>query len=175
MQLRDRSTQSLLNPLPADLVLFGTGVSPELGFQHNLPLADDGGVAVKDNLLAAPAVWVAGDIASVNSTRIEHWRLAQQHGQIAARQMLGHTAIYDSVPFFWTFHHGKRLGYLGHANEWDEIYYDGSVEELTFLAFYVKDRKVAAVLSCGRDTDTAKLAEILRGQPSLAEARQALS
>ena len=171
----DTKKKAALGLIPADLVIFGVGVSPELGFEHDLPEAEKGGIKAGEDLRAADGVWVAGDIASVNGTRIEHWRLAEQHGQLAARRMLGNSAGYDSVPFFWTFHYGKRLGYLGHANEWDRITYDGAVEELNFLAYYVKDGKVAAVLSCGRDTDTAKLSEILRSKPTLEEARHLLT
>lgn len=168
--LRRRGEQA--QPLAADLVLFGIGVSPELSFEHDLPLAEtSGGLAVNDTLQAADGIFVAGDIASVNGTRIEHWRLAEQHGALAARNMLGFGQHYTGVPFFWTFHFGKRLGYLGHAKDWDEIVYDGDVESLTFLAFYLKAGKVAAVLSCGRDHDTASLAEPMRTSLSLAELR----
>ncbi len=160
--------------LPANIVLFGVGVTPALDFDHDLPLAEKGGIAVSNDLRAADGVWVAGDIANVDGTRIEHWRLAEQHGQVAAKQMLGDAARYDGVPFFWTFHYGKRLGYLGHANDWDEIHYDGSIEELTFLAYYVKQGKVAAILSCGRDTDTSMLAEVMRSKPTLEEVREAV-
>ena len=161
--------------VPADLVIFGVGVKPELGFEHDLPLAEKGGIKIGSDLRAADGVWVAGDIASVEGTRIEHWRLAEQHGQLAAKQMLGAGKEYDGVPFFWTAHYGKRLGYLGHANEWDDIHYDGSLEELTFLAYYVKERKIAAILGCGRDTDMAMLAEVMRSKPTLEQARRAIA
>lgn len=161
--------------VPAELVVLGVGVTPELTFAHDLKVAEQGGIAVGADLRAAESVWVAGDIASVDGTRIEHWRLAEQHGQLAARQMLGRKRTYDSVPFFWTFHYDKRLGYLGHADSWDEIAYDGSLEALTFMAYYLNDGKVAAILSCGRDTETAMLAEVMKAQPTLAEARKAIT
>ena len=161
--------------VPADLVVLGTGVTPELGFAHDLEVVEKGGIAVGPDLRAADGVWVAGDIASVDGTRIEHWRMAEQHGQVAARQMLGGTVAFDGVPFFWTLHYDKRLGYLGHADEWDEIVYDGSVEALTFIAFYLKGGRVAAVLSCGRDTDTAMLSEVMRSKPTVEEARKAIA
>jgi NADPH-dependent 2,4-dienoyl-CoA reductase/sulfur reductase-like enzyme/nitrite reductase/ring-hydroxylating ferredoxin subunit len=162
--------------VPADLVVMGVGVSPELGFAHDLPLAEKGGgIAVDSTLLAAGKVWVGGDIASVEGTRIEHWRLAEQHGQLAAHAMLGHAARYDGVPFFWTTHFGKRFGYLGHAQDWDEIVTDGDVAALTFFAFYVKAGKVEAVLSCGRDTENALLAEVMRSKPTLDEVRKAIA
>ena len=158
--------------LTADLVLFGVGVSPTLSFEHSLPLAEQtGGLATDNTLCVTDTVFVAGDIASVDGTRIEHWRLAEQHGMLAARNMLGFNEHYAGVPFFWTFHFGKRFGYLGHADSWDEIVYDGDVEALTFLAFYIKEGKVAAVLSCGRDHDTAALAEPMRQSLSIADLR----
>ena len=163
--------------LAADLVLLGVGVAPKLLFDHDLPTAGDeigGGIATDATLRVAENIFVGGDIANVNGTRIEHWRLAEQHGMLAARNMLGLAQSYTGVPFFWTFHFGKRLGYLGHASDWDEIVYDGDVEALTFLAFFVKGGKVAAVLSCGRDHDTAALAEPMRKQPNLDELRASL-
>ena len=170
--------------IPAELVIMGVGVEPELGFEHDLPLAPEGGgVRTDATLRAAGSVWVAGDIANVDGTRIEHWRLAEQHGRVAALAMLepaagtgmGHQVRYQGVPFFWTFHFGKRLGYLGQAKEWDEIVTDGQVEELDFLSFYVKDGLVKAFLSCGRDTQTAALAERMRASLTVAEAREAVA
>ena len=163
--------------VPADMVIFGVGVEPDLGFAHDLPLAEKGGGLRTDGTLRAKAnVWVAGDLASVDGTRIEHWRLAQQHGRVAARGMLGQDARYDGVPFFWTFHFGKRIGYLGHATEWDEVVSDGDVAGLEFVQFFVKSGKVEAVLTCGRDHQTAVLAEVLRGgAPTLEVAQAALS
>ena len=161
--------------LPADLVIFGVGVSPTLNFDHSLPIAEQtGGLATDRTLRVTDSIFVAGDIASVDGTRIEHWRLAEQHGILAARNMLGFNEHYTGVPFFWTFHFGKRFGYLGHAEVWDEIVYDGDVEALTFLAFYLKEGKVAAVLSCGRDHDTASLAEPMRESLSIADLRSHL-
>lgn len=175
VQIRSKTPPHESGVIAADLVLLGVGVSPELEFAHDLKVSEKGGIAVGPDLRAAESVWVAGDIANVDGTRIEHWRLAEQHGQLAAHQMLGIKKAYDGVPFFWTFHHDKRLGYLGHANEWDDIVYDGSVEALTFLAFYLKGGKVAAVLSCGRDTETALLAEVMKSGPSLDDVRKALA
>ncbi len=170
-----RSAAGDTRELPADLVILGVGVTPSLHFEHDLPLATEGGgIAVSADLEAAPGVWVAGDIANVEGTRIEHWRLAQQHGMTAARQMLGSAQPFDGVPFFWTFHFGKRLGYLGHAEQWDRIVYEGDVPGLDFLAFYVQGELVEAVLSCGRDHQTAVLAETMREKPTLEQARAAL-
>lgn len=161
--------------LPADLIIAGVGILPDLEFKHDLPRAKDGGIATDASLRAKGEVWVAGDIASVSGTRIEHWRLAQQHGRVAALAMLGQDSRYEGVPFFWTFHYGKQLEYLGHTEDWDEVVIDGDLKELNFMAFYIKQERIAAVLSCERETQTAMLAEVMRSHPTLEQARQAIA
>lgn len=160
--------------IPGDVVIQGVGVSPELGFSHDLPLAKDGSVATDRTLRARRQVWVAGDVANVDGTRIEHWRVAEQHGMFAARRMLGANSKFDGVPFFWTAQFDKQISYLGHADSWDEIVYDGSVPRFKFLAFFVKDGRVAAVASCGRDSETALLAELMRGRLTVSQIRKKL-
>jgi len=160
--------------IQGDVVIQGVGVSPELGFSHDLPLAKDGSVATDRTLRAARQVWVAGDVANVDGTRIEHWRVAEQHGMFAARKMLGADSEFDGVPFFWTAHFDKQISYLGHADSWDEIVYEGSVPRFKFLALFVKDRRVVAAVSCGRDSETALLSEMMRGRLTVLQVRKKL-
>ena len=162
--------------LPAALVVAGLGVSPVLGYAADLAKADDGGLAADARLCVAPGLWAAGDIASpAGWPRIEHWRLAQQHGRIAAMNMLGQSAVYDGVPFFWSAQGGKRLHSLGHASGWDEIAYDGDVEAFDFVAWYLKDGHVAAALISGRDRAAAILSDAMRQPLTLGEARAAVA
>ena len=166
--------------IPADLFILAIGVDPITEYAPDLPAGKKGGFAVGRNLRLTPAVWCAGDIASVDGTRIEHWRLAEQHGRTAAEAMFAYATgnahgpayPFSGVPFFWTAHFGKRFGYAGHANSWDDIVLDGDPETLSFLAYYVKDGKIAAVLACGRDTALAALMEPLREPLTLDQARQ---
>jgi NADPH-dependent 2,4-dienoyl-CoA reductase/sulfur reductase-like enzyme len=62
-----------------DFVILGVGVEPDLKFEHDLPLAADGGVLTEESLRARDKVWVAGDIANVAGLRIEHWRTAPSY------------------------------------------------------------------------------------------------
>jgi NADPH-dependent 2,4-dienoyl-CoA reductase/sulfur reductase-like enzyme len=154
-------------PIAADVVLLGTGVAPATGFVEGLPLQKDGGVIVNAGMQAAPGLYAAGDIAMFSlhenqePLRIEHWRVAQQHARIAAQNMCGARNRYVGVPYFWTYHFGKRFEYLGHANEWDEIVMDGELERQSFVALYLQDGKVAAVLACEREAHTARLLDAM--------------
>jgi NADPH-dependent 2,4-dienoyl-CoA reductase/sulfur reductase-like enzyme len=111
---------------------------------------------VDAHLRVAEGVYAAGDIARFpdwrtgEPLRIEHWRLAQQHGRTAARNMLGRDAPFASAPFFWSNLGGPSLGYVGATRGWDEIIYQGDPAERDFLAFYVKGGRIAAVAGQNR-------------------------
>ena len=49
------------------------------------------------------------------STRIEHWRVAQSQARIVAANMADRSLACDSAPFFWTYHYGKNFEYIEHA------------------------------------------------------------
>jgi NADPH-dependent 2,4-dienoyl-CoA reductase/sulfur reductase-like enzyme/nitrite reductase/ring-hydroxylating ferredoxin subunit len=154
--------------LPAQAVVLGVGVRPATEFlKAAFPLDKDGGLAVDAFLQAAPNVYAAGDIARFplaatgQPARIEHWRVAQQHGQAAARNMLGQREEFTAAPFFWTQQYGKSLRYAGHAERWDTIMYHGEVAKQDFLAFYVLDNRIIAAASMNRDADMIYIAELL--------------
>lgn len=149
--------------LAADLVLVGIGVTPATDFVEGVEKTEDGGIMVDQTLRAAEGLYAAGDIAAFpdpdtgETVRIEHWRLAQQHGQAAARAMLGRGSGYHGIPFFWTGQHELSLRYVGHADEWDEVVIDGSLDERSFLAYYLDGGTVRAVAAVGRDQEAAML------------------
>jgi apoptosis-inducing factor 3 len=157
-----------------DFVILGVGVEPSLKFEHDLPLAADGGILTDESLRAKDEVWVAGDIANVAGLRIEHWRVAQQHGMHAAKQMLGQRTPLRNVPFFWTYHFDKTIKYLGHADTWDDVSIIGDVRRLNFIALLSRRNEVIAVVSCNRDEETALLAELMRKPVSSKQARNAI-
>jgi NADPH-dependent 2,4-dienoyl-CoA reductase/sulfur reductase-like enzyme len=129
---------------------------------RGVTLREDGGVLVDRHLRAADKLFAAGDLAAFPlygdraPIRVEHWRVAQQHGRLAALAMLGRDASFDSVPYFWTIHFLKRLDYVGHATNWDDIIVDGDLEKPEFIALYVKAGRVDAVIGWDRDQDIAR-------------------
>lgn len=164
--------------LQADFVVVGVGVMPATHFlqESGLQLNErDHSVLVNARLQTNyPDIFAAGDIArwddnSGNSTRIEHWRVAQQQGITAAHNMLGETRdINRHIPFFWTSQWKLTLSYVGHATQWDNIIYrSGTPEQRKFIAFYVKDGHFLAAASVGYDAESDALELILRDQMPL--------
>ena len=154
--------------LAADLVVVGVGVKPTTDFIDGVTFHSDGGIFVDEYMCAADGVYAAGDIAYFPTRltgefqRIEHWRTAMQQGRIAAHNMAGKKTPYDSVPFFWTRQFDVGLLYVGHAQQWDDIIYQGDVSAQDFLAFYVKENRVLAVAGMNRDREMAAIEELLR-------------
>jgi NADPH-dependent 2,4-dienoyl-CoA reductase/sulfur reductase-like enzyme len=143
--------------IEADLVLQGVGIKPATDMLKGVDLNEDGSVTVDAHLRLADEVYAAGDIARFpdwrtgQPIRIEHWRLAQQHGRTAARNMVGQDAPFRSAPFFWTNQGGPSLGYVGYARGWDEIIYQGDPADQDFLAFYVQKGRIVAVAGLRRN------------------------
>ncbi|MGA2762262.1 MAG: FAD-dependent oxidoreductase [Spirochaetia bacterium] len=146
----------------ADFVVFGIGVQPAVDYLAGTDLVENGAVPVSPQLRTKYAdLFAAGDIAVVPDpltgagTRIEHWVVAERQGEHAARAMLGSSAPYEEVPFFWTRQTGVSLKYVGFAPQWDEIAYRGSVDSGKFLAGYYRGGTLRAAASMGMPVEIA--------------------
>jgi apoptosis-inducing factor 3 len=150
--------------LDADLVVVGIGVRPNLDLAEQAGLRTDHGVLVDEYLrTSSPPIWAAGDIArwpdrySGASIRVEHWVVAQQQGQAAARNMLGLKQPYAAVPFFWSAHYDVTIAYVGAAQEWDTVNVIGSIPDRECLVAYRKNGKTLAVASVNRDAESLRV------------------
>jgi NADPH-dependent 2,4-dienoyl-CoA reductase/sulfur reductase-like enzyme len=143
--------------LPADIVLIGAGAAPETGVIAGVEPDEKGGIPVGADLKLADGVWVAGDIAAFPehgsglTARIEHWRLAQQHGTHVAKAILGAGGGFSGAPFFWSNQGDKRLDYGGYAPDFERIILQGDPAALDFIAYYVRNGRVTAACSIGRN------------------------
>jgi len=154
--------------VPADIVLLGLGVRPRTGLLDDF--ADDtGAVQVDAQMRVAPDIQAIGDIAlapSVSGTlRVEHFRVAMQHGMVAAKALLESGEGGDAgqrVPFFWTMQVDKSLRYVGHASPKAGKHLWGSAKDMDFIEFSFDRQRVVAAVGCGKDTELAAIEECLR-------------
>ncbi len=155
--------------LEVDFVVAGLGVVPATSFLDSVGLVEHKAVPVNGKLQTAdPDIYAAGDVAlypelrTGEPQRIEHWTAAQSQGRHAARNMLGADEQYTDVPFFWTRQFGASYKYIGHASEWDDIVYDGEVENGEFVAGFFKDGTLRAVFAKGRMAKLVSLTDAMR-------------
>jgi len=144
--------------LPADFVVVGVGVRPDVAIAQDAGIKVDNGVVVSATLeTSAPGIFAAGDIASwpdprSGQIRVEHWVVAQLQGQTAARNMLGANEAFTLAPFFWSRHYDLQINYVGRSSRDDKRKVDGDPMKHDCTVTYAPSGDViSAQADVGRD------------------------
>src|SRR6201992_2867854 len=146
--------------IPADLVVVGVGVLPnvELAAEAGLPVAS--GIIVDVHLLTAdPNISAIGDCALYasprfgGSLRLESVQNATDHAKCVAARLTGDAKPYDASPWFWSDQGSDKLQISGLTTGYDHVTLRGSVEEGAFSAFCYKGRQLVGIESVNRAGD----------------------
>lgn len=146
--------------LPADLVVVGVGVLPniELAAEAGLPVA--AGIIVDEYLATAdPDISAIGDCALFASPRFGgSWRLesvqnATDHARCVAARLTGDRKPYDSHPWFWSDQGDDKLQIAGLTTGYDRIVLRGDPARKAFSAFCYKGDRLLGIESINRAGD----------------------
>jgi NADPH-dependent 2,4-dienoyl-CoA reductase/sulfur reductase-like enzyme/nitrite reductase/ring-hydroxylating ferredoxin subunit len=145
----------------ADFIVAGVGVRPVTALADKAGLRIDHGIVVDAALeTTATGVYAIGDSArwpdprGGGLVRVEHWVVAERQGQAVARTILGDRMPFVDVPFFWSQHYDVSINYVGHAERWERVDIDGSIEQRNCTVRYTDGGRVVAVASVFRDRES---------------------
>ncbi|HEY1489387.1 MAG TPA: FAD-dependent oxidoreductase [Micromonosporaceae bacterium] len=155
-------------PVDADIVLSGGGITPRVDLARTAGLRiEDGRVLVDDWMqTSAPHVYAAGDIAfAYNATagrrlRVEHWGEALHMGEIAGAHASGGEDRWDSVPGFWTQIGDRTLKYVAWGDGFDEARVIDNGSD-AFTIWYVQSGTIVGALTYNADPDYARADELI--------------
>ena len=145
--------------LDCDLAVVGAGIELNLDAIAATPIATDNGILVDAHCRTNVAgVHAAGDCANhlhplFGRIRVEHYNNGEKMGRYVARSMLGDDAPYDYVHTFWSDQYEHTIEYVGHATQWDELVFRGSLDERRFIGLYLRAGVVRAAVGLGRGGD----------------------
>jgi 3-phenylpropionate/trans-cinnamate dioxygenase ferredoxin reductase component len=165
---------------PADLVLVGIGVLPNIELALNLGLAVANGVVVNEHLRTeSEGVYAIGDCAdhpnrfAGGRTRIESVQNAVDHARCVAAAIAGRPEPYEAVPWFWTDQFDIKLQMAGLSGGFDQTVVRGDPEARKFSVFYFKDGRLAAVDSINRPADHMVARKLMANGTTLTPAQAA--
>jgi 3-phenylpropionate/trans-cinnamate dioxygenase ferredoxin reductase component len=137
--------------LECDFVVVGVGATPRTALAEQAGIAVDNGILVNDRLETSEAgVFAAGDVANAihpfyrRLIRVEHWANALNQPVTAARAMLGKSASYDRLPYFYSDQFDIGMEYTGYATDWDEVVLRGDPAARELIAFWLLGGRVVA-------------------------------
>jgi 3-phenylpropionate/trans-cinnamate dioxygenase ferredoxin reductase component len=157
--------------LPADAVVVGVGVQPNVALAQSAGLTVDDGIVVNAALRSDdPRVHAAGDVANIyhplfgTHLRVEHWANALYSGPAAARSMLGASVVYDRLPYFYTDQYDLGMEYTGHApaGAFDDVVVRGDLATRKFIAFWTAGRRVLAGMNVNVWDVTEPIEDLIR-------------
>ena len=139
--------------IDADSVLVAIGAAPDVALAEAAGLDVDNGVLVDAALRTSdPDIFAVGDIANQlhpmlgKRVRVEHWANALNQPATAAAGMLGQSAVYDELPYFYTDQFDLGMEYVGYVEPdgYDRVVFRGDVDAREFIAFWLAGGKVLA-------------------------------
>ena len=157
--------------LPADVVVVGVGVRPNVGITGINGLAVDNGVVVDHALRSSdPQIYAAGDVANAyhplfgTHLHLEHWANALHSGPAAARSMLGQNVVYDRLPYFYTDQYDLGMEYTGYAapGAYDNVVVRGDLGKREFIAFWTAGGRVLAGMNVNVWDVTSDIGDLIR-------------
>ena len=145
---------------PADLVLVGIGVVPNIELARDAGLRISNGITVDENLQTDDQnIFAIGDCAEHPCVfagariRLESVQNAADQAQSVAVAIAGRRDSYRALPWFWTDQFDIKLQMAGISQGHDQIVTRGNLEGRKLSVFYFRENRLVAIDSINRPLD----------------------
>src|SRR6202041_1655550 len=146
--------------VPADLVVVGVGVLPNIELAAQAGLSVAAGIIVDEQLLTSdPDISAIGDCALFASPRfgaalrLESVQNAADHARCVAARLTGDGKTYDGLPWFWSDQGPDKLQIAGLTTGYDRVVVRGDAGQGSFSAFCYKAGQLVGIESVNRASD----------------------
>ena len=136
---------------PADLVVVGIGIIPNVELAKDAGIDCDNGIVVDDRCRTSAAnVFAAGDCTNhpnpllKRRLRLESVPNAMEQARVAASSMRGGDKSYASIPWFWSDQYELKLQMVGFSADGDTQVVRGDKAGNHFAVFYLKNGTLVA-------------------------------
>lgn len=160
--------------LPADLVVFGIGVIPNIRLAAEAGLNIDNGITVDANLLTQDSsISAIGDVAAFPSPladrhiRLESVQNAVDQARNVAARLVGKAVPYSVLPWFWSDQRDLKLQIVGLHDGADTTVVLGSAAEKQMSVLHFRRNQLVAVETLNRPSDHVAARRVLARPPLL--------
>ena len=152
--------------VPAEVVVIGIGILPNIEIAEAAGLAVDNGIVVDDRgRTSHPDIWAAGDVANQPNAfagrrlRLESYQNAQDQAAAVARNLCGADEAYEDSLWVWSDQHDVNLQMTGAPESWDSLLWRGDPDGGRFTVFYMAGGRIVAVntVNNGREMRPARM------------------
>ncbi len=137
---------------PADLVVVGVGVAPNVELARSAGIACDNGILVDEFCRTSEArVFAAGDCTNHPSlrygrrVRLESVDNAFEQARAAASNIAGKPTPHDKVPWFWSDQYDLKLLIVGLSQGHDSVVVRGDPASRAFSVSYLRGGELVAL------------------------------
>ena len=159
---------------PADLVIVGIGIVPNVELARAAGIACDNGIAVDGHCRTShAAVYAIGDCCSHPSPRygrrirLESVDNAFEQAKTAAANMCGRETVHDRVPWFWSDQYELKLQIVGLAQGYDRVVLRGDPSGKAFSCCYLRGRELLAVDCVNQARDFMAGKKVIAERPAM--------
>ena len=168
---------------PADLIIAGIGLLPNVELAESAGLDCDNGIVVDEYCRASvsgadvPGIYSIGDCANHPSAiyqthlRLESVHNAIEQGKTVAATICGKLKAYDQVPWFWSDQYDIKLQTVGISRGYDAIAVRGDPESKSFAVFYFREKRLIAVDAINRPAEFILARQLIPRQVEISPQR----